>query len=37
MSIILYVSIVLIVAMIIFIISKFDKEKTTRDAINGIK
>ena len=37
MSIILYVAIVLIVAIIIFIISRFDKDKITRDAINGIK
>lgn len=37
MSIILYVSIVLIVGITIFIISKFDKDKTTREAINGIK
>lgn len=36
-SIILYVAIVILVALIIFIISKFDKEKITRDAINGIK
>lgn len=37
MSIILYIAILSIVAIIIFIISKFDKDKITRDAINGIK
>ncbi len=36
-SIILYIAIVILVALIIFIISRFDKEKITRDAINGIK
>lgn len=37
MSIILYIAILSIVAIIIFIISKFDKDKITRDAINSIK
>lgn len=36
-SIILYIAILLIVAIIIFIISRFDKDKITRNAINGIK
>lgn len=37
MSIILYVAILLIVFIIIFIMSKFDKDKVTQDAINTIK
>lgn len=37
MSIILYLAILSIVGIVIFIISKFDKDKITRDAINGIK
>lgn len=37
MSIILYVTILLIVFIIIFIMSKFDKDKITQNAINSIK
>ncbi len=37
MSIILYVGILLLVAIIIFIISKLDKDKVTKDAINSVK
>ncbi len=37
MSIILYVGILIIVAIIVFIINKLDKDKITKDAINSIK
>lgn len=37
MSIILYVAILILVAIIIFIMSKFDKDKVTQNAINSIK
>ena len=37
MGIIIYASIILIVGIIIFIISRFDKDKTTKNAIKGIK
>lgn len=37
MSIILYVGILLLVAIIVFIISKLDKDKVTKDAINSVK
>ncbi|MCI8618376.1 MAG: TVP38/TMEM64 family protein [Clostridia bacterium] len=37
MSIILYVGILLLVAIIIFVISKLDKDKVTKDAINSVK
>ena len=37
MSIVLYVGILLLVAIIVFIISKLDKDKVTKDAINSVK
>lgn len=37
MSIILYVAILILVAIIVLIINKFDKDKITRDAIKSIK
>ena len=37
MSIILYVVILIAVAILVFIINKFDKDKITKDAINSIK
>lgn len=37
MGLILYASIVILVVILIFIINKFDKDKVTKDAINGIK
>lgn len=37
MSIILYMAILLLVTIIMFIINKFDKDKVTKDAIDGIK
>lgn len=36
-GIILYISIVILVAIFIFIINKFDKDKVAEDAIKGIK
>ncbi len=37
MSIILYVAILILVAIVVLIINKFDKDKITKDAINSIK
>lgn len=37
MSIILYVAILILVALAVFIINKFDKDKITKDAIKSIK
>ncbi len=37
MSIILYVAILILVAIVVLIIDKFDKDKITKDAINSIK
>lgn len=37
MSVILYVGILLLVAVIVFMINKLDKDKITKDAINSIK
>ena len=37
MSIILYVVILILVAIVVLIINKFDKDKITKDAINSIK
>lgn len=37
MSIILYVAILILVAIVVLIINKFDKDKVTKDAINSIK
>ncbi len=37
MSIMLYVAILILVAIVVLIINKFDKDKITKDAINSIK
>lgn len=37
MSIILYAGILILVAIIVFIINKFDKDKVARDAMNSVK
>ena len=37
MSIMLYVAILILVAIVVLIINKFDKDKITKDSINSIK
>ncbi len=37
MSILLYVGILILVAIVVFIINKFDKDKVTKEAINSVK